>query len=273
MTQSPASGQSTSTKTILIGAFGCVLAVFMIGMIILGIVGFRMLSGDGFDISNIVNRSSDDVYIEEEGSPLDLLGSENVDSEDDKDNQPSGGMQDSGSEFAGIVLQAAEEFEDGYANLEWKQFLYIEAGNGYSPAQAEASSVFFDLKFDLGEGYFSGSAQGDLSGQELQHQEKGNFSITDISGELAENPQGSGYVLEGKGTVSCQIEMKETYTDGAGKQYPYQRSDSFSGQVDLTGKLMLLNNTWELDLSGRLDNGTQSFHLNCIDCPVGTWEK
>ena len=76
MTQSPASGQSTSTKTILIGAFGCVLAVFMIGMIILGIVGFRMLSGDGFDISNIVNRSSDDVYIEEEGSPLDLLGSE-----------------------------------------------------------------------------------------------------------------------------------------------------------------------------------------------------
>ena len=273
MTKSPTSGQSTSTKTILIGAFGCLLALFMIGMIIIAIVGVQIFSGDGLNIKNIVSRSSDDVYTEEEGSAIDLLGSEDIGSGDEIENQQSSSGQDSGSEMTDVVLQAAEQFEGGYANFEWKQFLHIEAGDGYSPAQAEAKPVYFDITIDLVLGNFSGSAQGDLSGQELLHQEHGNFTVTDIIGTLTENPQGPGYVLDGKGTVNFQIEMTEAYTDGAGNQYTYQRSDAFSGQIDITGKLMLISSVWELNLMGHLDNGTQSFNLYCRDCPVGTWEQ
>jgi hypothetical protein len=241
--------------------------------IILLLIGIGLPAGsDRFTKFKIFSDPpSDEIYSEEEGSAIDLLGSEDIDSNQDGENQQSGGMEDSESEFAGVILEIADNFDGGYANLEWKKFLYIEAGNGYSPAQAEASPVYFDLKLDLGEGRFSGSASGNLAGQEFLHKEKGNFSITDIIGKLTENPQGPGYVLEGKGTLYCEIEMEETYTDGAGKSYTYNKFGTFSEQVDITGKLMLFNSDWELNLRGHLDNGTQSFNLNCRDCPVGTF--
>ena len=180
---------------------------------------------------------------------------------------------DSGSEFADVVLHPVGDLAGGYANIEWKEFLHIAAGNGYSPAQAETRSVYFDLTIDLGEGIFTGSAKGDLSGQEFLHKEDGSFTIIGISGTVAENTSGAGYILEGTGSVNCQIEMVENYTDGAGNQYTYQRADEFSGQVDISGRLNLFSSTWELTLRGLFDNGTQSFHLNCMDCPVGVWEE
>lgn len=65
--------------------------------------------------------------------------------------------------------------------------------------------------------------------------------------------------------------MTEGYSDGI-SQYQYQRTDSFQSPILITWKLVLWNSTWELDLTGTMDNGTQSFSLNCRDCVLGTGE-
>jgi hypothetical protein len=270
MAKSPLSGKSTSTKTILIGVFGCLFAVFLIGLIMAGIFGMRILRGEGPKLNIPISRSSDDESTEVEGSALDLLADDSIEADE---NQQTDLTEESGSIFANVVLHPVGELAGGYANLEWKKFLHIVAAEGYSPAQAESRSVFFDLTIDLGEGKFSGFAEGNLSGKEFLHEETGKFSLKDISGTVVENSSGSGFKLEGTGTVNCQIEMVQNYTDGAGNQYTYQRADEFSGQVDLTGRLDLFNSTWELTLMGYFDNGTQSFNFNCRECPVGTWEQ
>jgi len=263
MTKSPLAGKSPETRNILIGAFGCLLAV----VVIAAIIGAIFMGGGILSDQPLLKRDSGDSVAEIENDALELLADEEV-------GQENRGEIQSGQEIEAepVVLEVNQVFGEGYANFEWKGFLEITAGEGVSPAQLEAGEVHFDLILDLGEGLFQGEAEGDLAGKEFLHEENGQFTVNGIEGLITPDPEGSGFVLVGGGTLNLSLKMEESYTDGAGTTHFYQREDSFSAPVEISGRLFLINATWELDLRGAMDNGTQSFNLQCQECPVGSWE-
>jgi hypothetical protein len=170
------------------------------------------------------------------------------------------------------VFGVQNELVSGYASLEWEDFIHIVAAEGYSPAQPYTRVVMMDMIFNLKGGTFSGSVSGDLHGKEFRHEEWGSFTVSGITGTIKENPQGSGYLLDGTGQLDIQVRMEETYTDGAGKNYFYENEDQFSSPIQIEGRIMLLNVTWELDMNGRLDDGTKRFSFNTNDLELGTWQ-
>ncbi|MFO8036062.1 MAG: hypothetical protein R6U57_05500 [Anaerolineales bacterium] len=170
------------------------------------------------------------------------------------------------------VFGIQNELVSGYASVEWENFIHIAAAEGYSPAQPYTRAVMMDMIFNIKGGTFSGSVSGDLHGKEFSHEEWGSFAVSGITGTIKENPQGSGYLLNGTGQLDVQVRMEQTYTDGAGKAYFYEHEDQFSSPIQIEGKIMILNVTWELDMNGRFDDGTKSFSVNTNDLELGTWQ-
>lgn len=263
MSKSPLAGKSPATRNVLIGAFGCLLAV----VVIAAIIGAIFLGGEVLSDRPLLKRESADQMVEIENDALDLLFEEEVEQEEGGEVQAQQEI-----ETEPVMLVVDRVFQEGYANFEWLSFLEITAGEGTSPAQLEAGEVRFDLILDTGKGTFRGGASGDLSGEEFLHTESGQFTVSGMEGLIAPAPEGSGFVLVGGGMLNISLKMEEYYTDGAGKTHFYQRDDAFSTPVEISGTLKLLNSTWELDLRGAMDNGTQSFNLSCRDCPVGTYQ-
>ncbi len=256
-------GKSKSTRNVLIGALGCLLAVIVIASIIGAIFMGRAIISD----QPLLGRISVDQVAEIENNALDLLAEEDIGGD-----EVDSGQSELKNKTEPVVLEVDQVFEGGYANFEWLSFLEITAGEGTSPAQLEAGEVRFDLILDTGKGFFRGEASGDLFGEELLHTESGQFTVSGMEGVTTPDPEGSGFVLVGGGMLNLSLKMEEYYTDGAGKTHFYQREEAFSAPVEISGTLMLLNSTWELDLRGVMDNGIQSFNLSCRDCPVGTYQ-
>ena len=263
MSKSPLAGKSPATRNVLIGAFGCLLAV----VVIAGIILMILFGGAVLSDQPLLERVSVEQVAEIENNALDLLAEEDI-GQDEGDPVQS----ELENETTPVVLEVDQVFEEGYANFEWLSFLEITAGEGTSPAQLEAGKVRLNLTLDSGKGIFRGGASGDLSGEELLHTENGQFTVSGMEGLITPDPEGSGYLLAGAGTLNLSLKMEEYYTDGAGKTHFYDRKEVFNAPVEISGTLMLLNSIWELDLRGAMDNGTQSFNLSCRDCPVGTWE-
>ena len=263
MSKSPLAGMSNSTRNVLIGAFGCLLAVVMIA----ALIGAILVGGAALSDQPLFEMGSVEQVAENEKNALDLLADEDIGQ--DEGNPVQSELE---NETTPVVLEVDQVFEEGYANFEWLSFLEITAGEGTSPAQLEAGEVRFDLILDTGKGFFRGEASGDLFGEELLHTESGQFTVSGMEGVTTPDPEGSGFVLVGGGMLNLSLKMEEYYTDGAGKTHFYQREEAFSSPVEISGTLMLLNSTWELDLRGAMDNGIQSFNLSCRDCPVGTYQ-
>lgn len=263
MSKSPLAGMSNSTRNVLIGAFGCLLAVVMIA----ALIGAILVGGAALSDQPLFEMGSVEQVAENEKNALDLLADEDI-------GQDEGNPVQSELEFetAPFVLEVDQVYEEGYANFEWLSFLEITAGEGTSPAQLEAGEVFLNLTLDIEKGTFRGEASGELAGEELLHTESGQFTVGGLEGLISPDPEGSGFVLVGGGTLNLSLKMEEYYTDGAGKTHFYEREDSFSAPIEFSGKLRLLNTAWELDLMGTMNNGTQSFTLSCKECVVGTYE-
>jgi hypothetical protein len=188
MSNSPLGGKSNSTRNILIGASGCLLALVMIaGIFLMILIGSAVLS----DQPLLENISVEQVA-EFENNALDLLAEEEI-GQDEGDPVQS----ELDNETAPVVLEVDQVFEGGYANFEWLSFLEITAGEGTSPAQLEAERVRFDLILDTGKGTFRGESSGDLVGEELLHTASYQFAVSGIEGLIAPDPEGSGYVLVG----------------------------------------------------------------------------
>lgn len=182
------------------------------------------------------------------------------------------GLEEEEEEETLPVFGIQKELVSGYASVEWKNFIHIVEADGYSPAQPYAQAVMMDMIFNLKGGTFSGVLSGDLHGEEVMHEERGSFTISSITGTIKENPQGSGYVLNGTGQLDVQVQMEETYHDGAGNPYFYEHEDQFSSPIQIEGRIMLLNKTWELNMSGRFDDGTKQFSVSIPDLELGAWE-
>ena len=176
------------------------------------------------------------------------------------------------NEFSLGVFIIEDTFDEAFASMEWDGFVPAPDGFGTKWHQAYADSAIFNFEIDLDEGTFTGSAAGDAYATELGWEAWGVFAVEGITGSVTENPNGSGYIFNGTGTVTLQYRMEAYLNDSTGNSVLVTNEDSAGGPVIVEGRLYVDYDTWVWSPSIHFTEGPKRFRLTCANCELWPWE-
>ena len=170
------------------------------------------------------------------------------------------------------VFIIEDTFDEAFASMEWDGFVPAPDGFGTKWHQAYADSAIFKFEIDLDEGVFTGSAAGEAYATELGWEAWGVFAVEGMSGSVTENPNGSGYIFNGTGTVTLQYRMEAYLNDSTGNSVLVTNEDNAGGPVIVEGRLYVDYDTWVWSPTIHFTEGPKRFILTCANCELWPWE-